>query len=422
MLVALVFVAHPLQTMAASYIVQRAESMAAFFYLRHPAAVCDRLGRRRTAHPTPLLRRRRAHRRARRAEQGDRRHRGRGRVALPVVLPGSGRRGTVNGCARPPSPRCWCCRSSNGLLLAWPYLYDATESFDSAGPRAWLYIPTAGFSVQGVGSWRYLLTELAVIVWYLRLFVLPTPLTFDYGWPFVDSAWRADVLLPLVVLLAIVALAVASYRRYPLATFCIGWVFITLAPTSSIVPLRDAAFEHRMYLPIIGLAWLIVVGGYDLSARLAAWLGQPVAAVRRIGGRRRGAVDRRSRRRHGGAQRGARRAAGPGGGFRRQGAEQLAGALRAGRRAHPAQARGPGDHGVRGIDPARSAAGRAARSARRHVHRAATLRRRGARAHPGDRADGGERRRRRLSSARRRASGARARPIRRPWICSTCSR
>jgi len=283
MLVALVFVAHPLQTMAASYIVQRAESMAACFYLA--TLLLFAIGSVAAAPRTRRL-----------CYAG---------AALTAVL-GVLSKEIVATVAVAALLYRWCFLARvgaersrlrtaaiaallvlpllYGLLLAWPYLYDATESFDSAGPRAWLYIPTAGFSVQGVGSWRYLLTELAVIVWYLRLFVLPTPLTFDYGWPFVDSVWRADVLLPLVVLLAIVALAVASYRRYPLATFCIGWVFITLAPTSSIVPLRDAAFEHRMYLPIIGLAWLIVVGGYDLSARLAAWLGQPVAAVRRIGG------------------------------------------------------------------------------------------------------------------------------------------
>src|SRR6185369_4082599 len=46
-------------------------------------------------------------------------------------------------------------------------------------------------------------------------------------------------------------------------------VFITLAPTSSFVPLRDAAFEHRMYLPIVGLAWLVIVGGYDLIGWVA---------------------------------------------------------------------------------------------------------------------------------------------------------
>ena len=54
--------------------------------------------------------------------------------------------------------------------------------------------------------------------------VLPTRQCFDYGWPLADSLWRADVLLPLAVLLGLVAAAALAYRRYPLATFCIAWL------------------------------------------------------------------------------------------------------------------------------------------------------------------------------------------------------
>src|SRR5262249_33351951 len=117
----------------------------------------------------------------------------------------------------------------------------------------------------------------------LGLFLLPTAQTFDYGWPFVDSPWRADVLLPLLILLALVAVAVVAARRHRLTTFCLGWVFITLAPTSSIIPLRDAAFEHRMYLPIVGLAWLAIVGGYDLLTQLTAREGRATSGFWRAG-------------------------------------------------------------------------------------------------------------------------------------------
>jgi tetratricopeptide (TPR) repeat protein len=169
------------------------------------------------------------------------------------------------------------------LLLAWPYLMPADPNVDPDAPRAWFFIPSAGFGLEGVTPWQYLLTQFGVIVWYLRLFILPTRQCFDYGWPFVDSIWRSDVLLPLTVLVGLAAAALLAYRRYPLATFCVAWVFITLAPTSTIVPLRDAAFEHRMYLPIVGLAWLVIVGGYDLLGWLARRRGTSAAALRRAG-------------------------------------------------------------------------------------------------------------------------------------------
>ena len=61
------------------------------------------------------------------------------------------------------------------------------------------------------------------------------------------------------------------------------WLFITLAPTSSVIPLRDAAFEQRMYLPIVGLSWLLVVGGFDLLGWAARRTGRRAAALRRAG-------------------------------------------------------------------------------------------------------------------------------------------
>jgi tetratricopeptide (TPR) repeat protein len=91
------------------------------------------------------------------------------------------------------------------------------------------------------------------------------------------------VLLPLALLVLFIAIAVALRRRHPVVTFAIAWFFLTLLPSSSIIPLRDAAFEHRMYLPLFGLALLTVVGGFDLTAWIAARVGLPRSNVARIG-------------------------------------------------------------------------------------------------------------------------------------------
>jgi tetratricopeptide (TPR) repeat protein len=39
-----------------------------------------------------------------------------------------------------------------------------------------------------------------------------------------------------------------------LPAFGIGWFFITLLVESSVIPIRDVMFEHRLYLPSVGLA------------------------------------------------------------------------------------------------------------------------------------------------------------------------
>jgi tetratricopeptide (TPR) repeat protein len=280
-LVALVFLAHPLQTMAVSYIVQRTESIAAFFYLLTMllfsfASTAPAGGRRIALYagaaisaflgvvskevvatvPLALL----AYRLCFLPSTSSRSPGRRLALAAVLLLP-----------------------LGYALLLARPYLFPAAETLAPDVPRAWLYIPTAGFQLEGVSSWQYLLTQFGIVLWYLRLYVLPTEQCFDYGWPLVDSPWRADVLLPLALLLALLGAALAVYRRYPLATFCIVWMFITLAPTSTIIPLRDAAFEQRMYLPIVGLSWLIVVGGFDALGWLAARVQRRADTLRRVG-------------------------------------------------------------------------------------------------------------------------------------------
>src|SRR5205823_3773628 len=42
-------------------------------------------------------------------------------------------------------------------------------------------------------------------------------------------------------------------KRQPVISFSIFWFFVTLAPTSSFFPINDVIFEHRLYLPMVGL-------------------------------------------------------------------------------------------------------------------------------------------------------------------------
>src|SRR5690606_30307160 len=44
--------------------------------------------------------------------------------------------------------------------------------------------------------------------------------------------------------------------------------FLILAPTSSIMPIADLAFDHRMYLPLATLTTLAVLAGDALRRRL----------------------------------------------------------------------------------------------------------------------------------------------------------
>ncbi|MCC6544400.1 MAG: tetratricopeptide repeat protein [Nitrospirae bacterium] len=108
----------------------------------------------------------------------------------------------------------------------------------------------------------YLLTQFRVIVTYIRLLVLPVNQNLDYDYPVYHSLSTPAVFLSFLFLLAILCLAVYLFvysRRngnvYLLLTsFGILWFFITLSVESSIIPIKDVIFEHRLYLPGAGFA------------------------------------------------------------------------------------------------------------------------------------------------------------------------
>ena len=118
---------------------------------------------------------------------------------------------------------------------------------------------TVGFGVKVFTPYTYALTQSEVILYYLRLSFLPVGQTLDY------LDWKACTSLAacwpsLTVMLALLLLTTIGVWRRSAWAFLAAWFFIALAPTSSIVPVQDAAFEHRMYLPLAGLVVLVVCG------------------------------------------------------------------------------------------------------------------------------------------------------------------
>jgi tetratricopeptide (TPR) repeat protein len=63
------------------------------------------------------------------------------------------------------------------------------------------------------------------------------------------------VLAGILLLVALTVGALALWRRSPLVTVGWLWFLVTIAPESSLVPIRDLMVEHRLYLPLAGLAW-----------------------------------------------------------------------------------------------------------------------------------------------------------------------
>ena len=145
-----------------------------------------------------------------------------------------------------------------GLAASWLVLAGLVSS----GPRA-----AVSGSDAGVPVWTYLLNQAVVIVDYFRLTAWPSNLVVFYGWP--EMLSLGDVLPQAVVVVALLALTGVALVKAPYVGYLGAWVFVTLAPTSSFVPIAtEVGAERRMYLPLMALAVLAAVAAHAFAARV----------------------------------------------------------------------------------------------------------------------------------------------------------
>jgi tetratricopeptide (TPR) repeat protein len=117
----------------------------------------------------------------------------------------------------------------------------------------------------------YLLNQAQLIVHYLRLTFWPSGLVILYGNP--RSLSIADVWPQALVIVALLAAVVAVFVWRPKIGFLGVWFFVTLAPTSSVVPIAtEVGAERRMYLPLAAIVVLMVMGAALLWERLTVRL------------------------------------------------------------------------------------------------------------------------------------------------------
>ncbi|MBI5196215.1 MAG: tetratricopeptide repeat protein, partial [Nitrospirae bacterium] len=153
----------------------------------------------------------------------------------------------------------------------------------------------------------YLFTQFRVIVTYIRLLFLPINQNLDYDYPIYNSFLNPNVFLSFLLLLSILGLGAYLYscsKNPPtspfnkggikgghspftvhrslftvhylrLTAFGLFWFFITLSVESSVIPIVDVIFEHRMYLPSIGLIIAFVSAVFYFIPYLSSFNFQP---------------------------------------------------------------------------------------------------------------------------------------------------
>ena len=109
----------------------------------------------------------------------------------------------------------------------------------------------------------YLYTQLKIIWIYIRLFFFPIGLHLDYDILPGSPDWT--VFIALTGHLVVMVCAFMMRKQQPVILFSILFYYTTHLIESSIIPIKDFCFEHRAYLPDIGLSILcayIIINTY----------------------------------------------------------------------------------------------------------------------------------------------------------------
>jgi tetratricopeptide (TPR) repeat protein len=244
---ALLWAIHPLQTQAVTYVIQRLESLAGLFYLLTLYCFI-------------------------RAESSPRPHAWHAAGVVSCAL-GMGSKEVMVS-----APlivllydRCFISGSFFGALrrrwfylgLAATWLILARSVIEAVSPHA----VSAGFQLQEVTPFQYARSEPGVILHYLALAFWPARLCLDYAWPVANAF---DRIAPgAIVVGGLLAATVWALVRKPKWGFIGAWFFLILAPTSSIMPIKDLAVEHRMYLPLAAVVAAVILAAYLAWERCA---------------------------------------------------------------------------------------------------------------------------------------------------------
>lgn len=145
----------------------------------------------------------------------------------------------------------------------------------------------------------YLLTEIRVIVTYVRLLLFPVNQNLDYDYPLLKSFFSKPVIMSLIFhILMLFSVVLLFFKSRLLLNKCdltrgicvrlcslgIVWFYVALLVESSIIPILDVIFEHRLYLPSVGFILAVVsasAGFFPLreSTRKNLWIALAVICL-----------------------------------------------------------------------------------------------------------------------------------------------
>jgi|LSQX01.1.fsa_nt_gb tetratricopeptide (TPR) repeat protein len=107
---------------------------------------------------------------------------------------------------------------------------------------------------------HYFYTQLNVILLYIRLCFMPLGQNFDYSndFPMSLTIWDNYSYIAFFILVLIGLYSIYAMKRNRLVSLGIMWFFIGLSVESSFISIKDVYFEHRLYFPCAGFIIFLI--------------------------------------------------------------------------------------------------------------------------------------------------------------------
>ncbi len=113
----------------------------------------------------------------------------------------------------------------------------------------------------------YLLTQIRVLMTFLRLIVWPYPQTIDYDYPLSAAFFDPRVIFGSLIIAGLLMTIVRAKKKTPLLSFGILWILITFS--ANLFPRANLLWEQKVYLISIGsiLAFIVILNHVIHSSR-----------------------------------------------------------------------------------------------------------------------------------------------------------
>lgn len=121
--------------------------------------------------------------------------------------------------------------------------------------------PNVSFKAStSMDRFQYFFTQLNVIMLYIKLMFIPDKQNFDYSndFPLSPTIWDNFSYASFIILAIIGLFSIFTMKRNRLVSFGILWFFIGLAVESSFISIKDVYFEHRLYFPTAGFIMFLI--------------------------------------------------------------------------------------------------------------------------------------------------------------------